>query len=45
MRASESVPSILESEATGKVAEILLNASFEQGEPFCENMLDLDAGA
>jgi hypothetical protein len=29
----------------GKVAEILLNASFEQGEPFCENMLDLDAGA
>jgi hypothetical protein len=25
----------------GKVAEILLNAAFEQGEPFCENMLDL----
>lgn len=29
----------------GKIAELLLNASFEQGEPFCENMLDLDAGA
>jgi hypothetical protein len=29
----------------GKVAELLLNASFEQGEPFCENMLDLSAGA
>lgn len=29
----------------GKVAELLLNASFEQGEAFCENMLDLDAGA
>jgi hypothetical protein len=28
----------------GRVAEILLNAAFETGEPFCENLMDLDAG-
>ncbi|WP_456722145.1 hypothetical protein [Bradyrhizobium sp. USDA 4350] len=28
----------------GRVAEVLLNAVFETGEPFCENLLDLDAG-
>lgn len=29
----------------GRVAEILLNAVFETGEPFAENLLDLDAGS
>jgi hypothetical protein len=29
----------------GKVAELLLNAALETGGPFCENLLDLEAGA
>jgi hypothetical protein len=29
----------------GKVVEMLLNAAFETGEPFCINLLDIDAGA
>jgi hypothetical protein len=28
----------------GRIAEMLLNAVFETGEPFCENLLDLEAG-
>jgi len=28
----------------GKIAEMLLNACFETGEPFCDNLLDLYAG-
>lgn len=27
-----------------RVAELLLNAAIETGEPFCDNLLDLDAG-
>lgn len=29
----------------GAFAELLVNAAIEQGETFCENMLDLEAGA
>jgi len=29
----------------GRVAEILISAAVETGEHFCENLLDLDAGA
>lgn len=28
----------------GRLAEMLLSAVFETGEPFCENLLDLEAG-
>lgn len=30
--------------APAKIAELILNAAIETGEPFCENLLDLDAG-